>query len=88
LPAELVYVPQDHHYANLLRPALPRHAIASRRERLRPGTPRIEPRDIVIGLEEDGSSHRPSRCTAGCESSKLHALNARTSRRRTCVYSP
>jgi thiopeptide-type bacteriocin biosynthesis protein len=52
LPAELVYVPQDHHYANLLRPALPRHAIASRRERLRPGTPRIEPRDIVIGLEE------------------------------------
>jgi thiopeptide-type bacteriocin biosynthesis protein len=52
LPAELVYVPQDHHYANLLRPALPRHAIASRHERLRPGTPRIEPRDVVIALED------------------------------------
>ena len=52
LDAELVYVPQDRHYANLLRPALRRHVIASKRERLPPDTPRIEPREIVVGLED------------------------------------
>ncbi len=52
LAVELVYLPHDRHYANLLRPGVHRHVLASQREQLPDGVPRIEPRDVVIGLEQ------------------------------------
>ena len=51
LPAELVFTPHDAHYANLLQVPVSGFAVAGRREYLPPGVSRIEPRDIVIGLE-------------------------------------
>ncbi|HTD38092.1 MAG TPA: lantibiotic dehydratase [Candidatus Limnocylindrales bacterium] len=52
LAVDLVYLPHDRHYANLLRPAVARPVIASQREELPAGVLRIEPRDIVIGVED------------------------------------
>ena len=51
LPAELIFTPYDAHYANLLQVPAHGHVVASRRERLPKHLFRIEPRDIVIGLE-------------------------------------
>lgn len=50
LPAELIFTPQSHH-ANLLQVPFEGAIIASRREGLPKRHIRIEPRDIVIGIE-------------------------------------
>ena len=52
LAVELVYLPHDRHYANLLRPGVRRHVLASQREQLPPDVSRVEPRDVVVGLEQ------------------------------------
>ncbi len=51
LPVELVFTPHDQHYAGLLQVPASGYAVAGRRERLPAGVVRIEPRDILIGLE-------------------------------------
>jgi len=51
LTAELVFTPHNAHYANLLQVPVSGFAVAGRREYLPPGVSRIEPRDIVIGLD-------------------------------------
>jgi thiopeptide-type bacteriocin biosynthesis protein len=51
LPVELVFTPKEAHYANLLQVPESGFAVASRREHLPDGVTRIEPCDILIGIE-------------------------------------